>query len=65
MTFKPFEVFLGVAVYYLALTTIWTLIQGMIERRLGASTTRSEAAPSLRERLLGFSSPRLGGGGTR
>ena len=65
VTFKPFEVFLGVAVYYLALTTIWTLIQGMIERRLGASTTRSEAAPSLRERLLGFSSPRLGGGGTR
>jgi len=65
VTFKPFEVFLGVAVYYLALTTIWTLIQGMIERRLGASTTRSEAAPSLRQRLLGISSPRLGGGGTR
>jgi polar amino acid transport system permease protein len=65
VTFKPFEVFLGVAVYYLALTTIWTLIQGVIERRLGASTTRSEAAPSLRERLLGFSGSRLGGGGTR
>jgi polar amino acid transport system permease protein len=65
VTFKPFEVFLGVAVYYLALTTIWTLIQGMIERRLGASTNRSEAAPSLRQRLLGISSPRLGGGGTR
>jgi polar amino acid transport system permease protein len=65
VTFKPFEVFLGVAVYYLALTTIWTLIQGVIERRLGASTTRSEAAPSLRQRLLGISSPRLGGGGTR
>jgi polar amino acid transport system permease protein len=65
VTFKPFEVFLGVAVYYLALTTIWTLIQGMIERRLGASTTRSDAAPSLRQRLLGISSPRLGGGGTR
>ena len=65
VTFKPFEVFLGVAVYYLALTTIWTLIQGTIERRLGASTTRSEAAPSLRQRLLGISSPRLGGGGTR
>jgi len=65
VTFKPFEVFLGVAVYYLALTTIWTLIQGMIERRLGASTNRSEAAPSLWQRLLGISSPRLGGGGTR
>ena len=63
VTFKPFEVFLGVAVYYLALTTIWTLIQGMIERRLGASTTRSEAAPGLRARLLGLSSPRGGVGG--
>ena len=63
VTFKPFEVFLGVAVYYLALTTIWTLIQGMIERRLGASTTRSEAVPGIRARLLGLSSPRGGVGG--
>jgi polar amino acid transport system permease protein len=63
VTFKPFEVFLGVAVYYLALTTIWTLIQGAIERRLGASTTRSEAAPGLWARLLGLSTPRGGVGG--
>jgi len=63
VTFKPFEVFLGVAVYYLALTTIWTLVQDVIERRLGASATRSEGAPSLRARLLGLGSPRVGGGG--
>jgi polar amino acid transport system permease protein len=62
VTFKPFEVFLGVAVYYLALTTIWSLIQSFIERRLG-STGRIEEVPGLRARLLGLTRPqgRLGG----
>ena len=36
-TFKPVEYFFGVAILYLMLTTIWGLIQGRIERRLGAS----------------------------
>ena len=33
-TFQPFEVFGAVAIYYLALTTIWNLVQMMIEKRL-------------------------------
>lgn len=36
-TFKPTEFFAGVAVLYLLLTTIWTLVQIQIERKLGAS----------------------------
>jgi len=56
VTFKPFEVFLGVAVYYLALTTIWSLIQSFIERRIGTSA-RLEGVPGLRARLLGLSRP--------
>src|SRR5258708_32083490 len=62
VTFKPFEVFLGVAVYYLALTTIWSLIQSFIERRLG-STGRIEEVPGLRARLLGLTRPQGGLGG--
>jgi polar amino acid transport system permease protein len=37
VTFKPVEYFLGVAFWYLVLTTIWTLVQVQIERKLGAS----------------------------
>jgi polar amino acid transport system permease protein len=33
-TFKPVEYFLAVAFWYLILTTIWSLIQAQIERRL-------------------------------
>jgi polar amino acid transport system permease protein len=36
-TFKPTEYFAGVAILYLLLTTIWGVIQGAIERKLGAS----------------------------
>lgn len=35
-TFEPVEYFLGVAFWYLVLTTAWTVIQARIERRLGA-----------------------------
>jgi polar amino acid transport system permease protein len=35
--FQPVEVFIGVALWYLLLTTIWSLIQVQIERRFGAS----------------------------
>ncbi len=34
VTFKTFEIFIVVAIYYLMLTTVWTLIQNMLERRL-------------------------------
>lgn len=33
-TFRTFEIFLVAAAYYLALTTIWTIIQGWIENEL-------------------------------
>jgi len=33
-TFKTFEIFLVVACYYLALTTVWSFVQRFIERRL-------------------------------
>jgi polar amino acid transport system permease protein len=48
-----FEVFLAAAVWYLLLTTIWSLIQSRIERRLGKGVG-GETAPSLRERLFGL-----------
>lgn len=41
-TFQPFEVFGAIAIYYLALTTVWTIIQAEIERRLN----RGWGAPS-------------------
>jgi polar amino acid transport system permease protein len=52
-TFHQLEPYLGVALYYLLLTTIWSFIQGRIERRFGAGTTRIEE-PGLITRLTGF-----------
>jgi polar amino acid transport system permease protein len=50
--FHPFELFLAAAVWYLLLTTIWSIIQARIERRLGAGFAR-EQQPRFRDRLLG------------
>ena len=36
-TFKPVEYFTAVALWYLLLTTLWSIAQGAIERRLGVS----------------------------
>jgi polar amino acid transport system permease protein len=55
MSFHPFELFLAAAVWYLALTTIWGLIQGRIERRLGRGVA-GEQAHGLAARLLGLRS---------
>lgn len=63
-TFKSFEAYFGVALYYLVLTTIWSTIQGVIERRLGASTGR-DARQGLAARLLGARFPGSGVGGRR
>jgi polar amino acid transport system permease protein len=41
-TFRPVEYFLAVAFWYLVLTTIWSVIQAQIERRLNPA---EEAAP--------------------
>ncbi len=60
-TFKPFEPLLGISLYYLLLTTIWSLIQSRIERRLGAGTLRNEQ-PGLWARLVGLRSPTPGPG---
>ena len=49
-TFKPAEYFAAVAFWYLVLTSIWSVIQAYIERRL-AESDRSEE-PSFRERLF-------------
>jgi polar amino acid transport system permease protein len=54
VTFRPVEYFLGVAILYLLLTTIWSLIQGRIEARLEVaySSKRPETRNYLR-RVLG------------
>ena len=35
-TFRTFEIFLVVAIYYIVMTTVWSFIQSAIERRLRA-----------------------------
>src|SRR5438034_3298153 len=48
-SFKPVEYFLAVAFWYLVLTTVWSLIQAQIERRLAVSERGDEL--SFRERV--------------
>lgn len=59
-TFKSFEAFFGVALYYLAMTTIWSVIQGRIERRVGAGQDSRTQQPNWRMRVMGFSNRGLG-----
>jgi polar amino acid transport system permease protein len=54
-TFQPVEYFLAVAVWYLILTGIWSVIQAAIERRLAASERGDEL--SFRERLIAAWTP--------
>src|SRR6476659_1341606 len=54
-TFKPVEYFGAVAVWYLVLTTVWTLIQSQIERKLSVSERGDEL--TFWERLVGAWSP--------
>jgi polar amino acid transport system permease protein len=64
--FAPFEFFLAAAVWYLLLTTIWSIIQSFIERRLGKGVAGAAAGgPGLRQRLFGGSGvePSLVSGG--
>nr|WP_321980916.1 amino acid ABC transporter permease [uncultured Cohaesibacter sp.] len=42
-TYKSFEVYLGVSVFYLVLTGIWTIIQFQIERHYGHSRNQTTA----------------------
>jgi polar amino acid transport system permease protein len=51
-SFHPFELFLAAAAWYLLLTTIWSVIQVWIERKVGRGT-RADEGPGVMERLLG------------
>jgi polar amino acid transport system permease protein len=37
-TFRPLELYAVAALYYLAMTTLWNIVQQRIERRLAAGT---------------------------
>src|SRR5664280_1318249 len=53
---RPFEAYLACACWFLLMTTIWSLIQGRIERRFARGTATGSApsnGPGLRTRLLG------------
>jgi polar amino acid transport system permease protein len=54
-TFKPVEYFAAVAFWYLVLTTVWSLIQTRIERRLAVSERGDEL--TFRERFADVLSP--------
>ena len=49
--FKPFELFIAASIYYLEMTTIWSVIQSWIESQLGERKA-SDKAPGLIKRLL-------------
>lgn len=54
-TFKVFEIYLVIAIYYLALTTVWTVAQTAIENTLNARAGLPKAE-SVWKRLFGFRS---------
>ena len=62
-TFKPFEPLVGISIYYLAMTTIWGVIQSRIERKLGAGMSRNDDEPGFWARTLSMSrgAPHAGG----
>jgi polar amino acid transport system permease protein len=51
-SFRTFEIFVAVALYYLLLTTIWGFIQSWLERRLAARSGEI-VQPGLAGRLFG------------
>lgn len=53
--FKPFELFLAVSFYYLAMTMIWSVIQQRLERRMGRyARAASIRQPGTLRRMLSF-----------
>ena len=56
--FKPFELFIAASMYYLVLTTVWTLIQARIESGLG-ERKGIERGPGMLRRMFSFG---VGGG---
>jgi len=59
-TFRTFEIFLVTSIYYIVMTTAWSLVQAVIERRLQARGGDVVATVPLRQRLF---SGGAGGGG--
>jgi polar amino acid transport system permease protein len=55
-SFHPFELFLACAIWFLLLTTIWSIIQAQIEKRLAKGTPGAPApgGPGLAARLFGL-----------
>lgn len=51
--FKPFELFIAASLYYLLLTTIWSIIQNRIEANLGERKITVTRTPGMFQRLLG------------
>ena len=49
--FKPFELFIAASLYYLAMTTVWSIFQARIEAGLG-ERKGIEKAPGLLDRLF-------------
>jgi polar amino acid transport system permease protein len=49
--FEPFELFIAASLYYLAMTTVWSLIQARIEASLG-ERKGTERQPGMFERLF-------------
>ncbi len=52
LTFRTFEIYSVAALYYLALTTLWTLVQSTIESRL-QTQVGIQRPPTFRQRLIG------------
>jgi polar amino acid transport system permease protein len=52
-TFRTFEIFSVVAIYYITMTTVWSFIQSAIERRLESRGGTMIDRVTLRERLFG------------
>ncbi|HEX8991876.1 MAG TPA: amino acid ABC transporter permease [Anaerolineales bacterium] len=50
--FKPFELFIAASLYYLFLTTVWSIVQARIESGLG-ERKGAERGPGMLERLFG------------
>ena len=57
-TFRVFELYLVVAIYFLTLTTLWGFFQSWLERRFGQSD-RPSASPPAASRMFGRSTLKL------
>ena len=66
LNYRPFEAYAACALWFLLMTTVWSLVQARIERRFARGTaTGSSAAtgPGLRARLFGQRATSSGLGG--